>query len=303
MTGIGQSVRIGTDQMTLSVVVVDVDGMPALGECLGALGRQRGGPETEIIVVSRRGVAEELPGVRLVGVDAGTGIPAMRARGLREARGEIVAFTEARCLADENWLAEMVQAQRPGYAGVGGPVEPGGLRRLVDWAVYLCEYSGAMLPIPAGEVGGLPGNNAAYRRAALAQIDEAVFGHYWESFFQEELKQRGARFLSAPGMVVRKSKEFGFGYFLAQRFHFSRSFAGMRRARLSAAARAAYVLGSPLLPALMLGRIAGQVFAKRRFRREFLLSLPLLGAFLVSYTLGELTGYLAGAGESLAKVE
>jgi len=64
-----------------------------------------------------------------------------------------------------------------------------------------------------------------------------------------------------------------------------------------------YLPGSPLIPGLMLWRIGREVFRKKRFRMLFLLSLPLLGAFLTSYAVGEFAGYLLGGGDSLLKVE
>src|SRR5262249_42857904 len=114
---------------------------------------------------------------------------------------------------------------------------------------------------------------------------------------------RGERLLQVPAIVVRKEKRFTFGYFIKQRFYFSRSFAGMRRAQLSSGRRLIYLAGSPLLPALMLWRIGREVFRKRRLRMHFLLSLPLLATFLVSYAIGEFVGYLSGGSDSLMKVE
>jgi hypothetical protein len=45
-----------------------------------------------------------------------------------------------------------------------------------------------------------------------------------------------------------------------------------------------------------------RVVAKRRHRAELVRSLPLLGVFVVSWALGEMVGYVAGPGDSLAKV-
>jgi hypothetical protein len=77
----------------------------------------------------------------------------------------------------------------------------------------------------------------------------------------------------------------------------------MRRAKLTTPQCAIYAAITPGLPALMLWRIAQQVIHKRRYRKEFLLALPLLGVFMVSYAAGEFAGYLFGSGASLLKVE
>jgi hypothetical protein len=67
--------------------------------------------------------------------------------------------------------------------------------------------------------------------------------------------------------------------------------------------RAIYAAIAAALPALMLWRIAQQVFHKRRYRKKFLLALPLLSVFMTSYAAGEFAGYLFGSGASLLKVE
>ena len=303
----------------ISVVVTSVTGLPALDRCLPALEKQQGGFACEVIAVvsaqpaAATHVREKFPRVKLVECSERKGIPELRAIGAGQATGEFVAFTEDRCVADENWLAEILRAHQAnhdrassgmaGYDVVGGAIEPDEIRGTVNWAVYLCEYCFLMLPVPRGEVAGVGGNNVSYRRELLNRIDKSVRENSWEFFLYEELRRGGTKIFSAPSIIVRKKIEFGFFYFLAQRFHFSRSFAGMRRARISAGRRLVHLLSVPLLPPLMLWRIAQQVWRKQRFRREFLWALPALAVFMLSYAAGEFTGYLLGAGDSLRKVE
>jgi hypothetical protein len=42
---------------------------------------------------------------------------------------------------------------------------------------------------------------------------------------------------------------------------------------------------------------------KKRHVKEFLIALPLLSIFMISYAFGEFVGYLFGPGQSLLKVE
>ena len=293
----------------ISVVAVSVDGLPLIDECVRALENQRGDFDAEIIVVSccndstAEHIKKNFPCVKLLQLSERLSIPELRAIGISHATGDIIAITEDRCIAQENWFEEIIKAHKLGYEAVGGAIENGGIHRIVDWAVYLCEYSHMMLPIPYGEVNSIPGNNASYKREILDKVDESIKRNYWEFFLHEEMRKLGVKFLSVPTIVVRKKKEFGFLYFLTQRFHYSRSFAGMRRSNIPVPKRLLHALFSPLLPFLMIRRIAKQVFQKRRYRKEFLLSLPLLAVFLVSYAFGEFTGYLFGPGKSLLKVE
>jgi GT2 family glycosyltransferase len=294
----------------VSVVIASVNGLPEIDECLSALERQHGGVDYEIVVANRRQdgtagfIRNRFPGVRVLDFPQQTTIPQLRASAMAQAKGDIIVVTEDHCVAPGNWLAEIVKAHKLGYMVVGGAVENGETQRIIDWSVFLCEYSSAMLPIPAGEVKMIPGNNAAYKRAALDLIDQGIKSNFWESFLHEELSKKGVKLLSVPSIVVVHKKQFGFFYFLAQRFHYSRSFAGMRRAVVPPAKRLYYLLASPFLPLLMALRVTRNVLLeKKRLYKEFLLALPSLSIFFISYAMGEFVGYLLGPGGSLSKVE
>jgi len=293
----------------LSVIIPSVNGLPTISECLAALEHQQGEHKPEVIVVDRcrNGTAEHIktrfPDVKLMHVSEPIGIPEMRSIGLAQSTGDIIAFIEDHCIAPVDWYERIIKAHESGYSAIGGAVENGSCQRIRDWAAYLCEYSNLMLPLPAGEVSNIAGNNASYARKILEGVDESVKRDCWEFFLHEELKAQGVRFLSVPEIVLAHKKEFDVMYFLAQRFHYSRSFAAMRRVRVSSSKRIYYLLTTPVLPFLLLWRIGSQVISKRRHYKEFILSLPLLFLYGVSYAFGEFIGYLIGPGQSLAKVE
>jgi len=293
----------------LSVIIPSVNGLPSIGECLTALEKQRGSIDAEIIVADSNhdGTAEHIcknfPRVKLLKLNERRGIPELRALGMREATGDILIIIEDHCIAPENWFVEIVKAHDSEYGVVGGAVENGSPERLVDWAVFLCEYSSFMLPIFAGETEFITGNNTSYKRKVIEQLDEKLKRDYWEYFLHEELKSTGVKFLSTPSIVVSHKKEFGFFYFLSQRFHYSRSFAAMRRTKSKVSKQLIQLLFAPLLPAYLTWRIMRNVLHKKRHYKEFFLSLPLLVIFMFSYALGEFVGQLFGPGNSLVKVE
>lgn len=293
----------------ISVIIPCINGIPYIDECLRALKRQEGDVEAEVIVLNccKDGTSEHVrrnfPQVRLLDFSKRLSIPELRAMGMSHATGDIITITEDHCIPRKDWYQEILKAHESDYAAVGGAVENGSVNRIIDWAVYLCEYSGVMPPIPYGEVTGIAGNNASYKRWALEEIEESVKRDYWEFFLHEEIKKTGLKFLSAPTVVVIHKKEFGFTYFLNQRFYYSRSFAGMRNIGAPFLKRIVYIISSPFLPVLLISRISQQVLMKRRYIKEFLLSLPFLMIFMISYAWGEFVGYLFGSGNSLIKVE
>src|SRR5436190_697326 len=100
--------EIGTP--LVSVIVPCVNGLPSIVECLQSLMDQAHDGPLEVIVVDRCGesvrrvVRERFPDVKLVAVDGPASIPALRARGLQAARGEMIAVTEDHCLVGPGWL-------------------------------------------------------------------------------------------------------------------------------------------------------------------------------------------------------
>lgn len=292
-----------------SVIIASVNGLPSIAECLTAIEKSQGSFDVEIVVVdctnelTTKYIGEHFPRVKLIKLAERVGIPEMRAVGMREATGDYFIVTEDHCIAPENWFAEIEKAHAAGYAVVGGAVENGSTGRLIDWAVFLCEYSGFMLPIPAAEVEFVAGNNVSYERAVVERIPEIVKKDFWEYFLQAEMRKSNVKFLSVPSITISHKKEFGFFYFLSQRFHYSRSFAAMRRRNLTVLQQIIYLIYTPLAPFHLTWRIVRNVWQKKRHRKELLLAFPFLWVFMCSYAAGELAGQLFGSGNSLIKVE
>lgn len=293
----------------ISVIIPSVNGLPTLAECLAALVRQVCDFDFEIIVVDRtqnetsQYITEHFPQVVLIKLSESCGIPEMRAMAMKQARGEFIVVTEDHCLAPKNWLAKILKTHDLGYSVIGGAVENGSRNRLIDWAVFLCEYSNFMPPIAGGEVEFLTGNNTSYQRSVLEQVDDDVKQNYWEFFLQKELQLQKVKFVAVPELVISHKKEFDFLYFLSQRFHYSRSFAAMRRNQSTFAQQLFYLIYIPILPFHQIAKVGKNVYDKQRNYREFILTLPILMIFMCSYALGEFIGQIFGSGDSLLKVE
>ncbi|HYM10001.1 MAG TPA: glycosyltransferase [Bryobacterales bacterium] len=292
----------------LSVVIASVNGLGCILECLEKLEALPERDQMELLVLDRRTddtastIAARFPRVVLHAGLTGQSIPELRWRGIRAARADLIAVIEDHCLVTPQWAAEILRSAEAGYGVVGGPVENGSRDRLLDWAFFLAEYSPCMPPLAEGEAEAVPGNNAVYRRSILP-LGEPAWAHVWESFLQNELRRRGIRVFLNPAMLVYHKKSFRLGEMLLQRFLYSRSFAAMRAERMNRAGRLFYAAASPPLPVLLVWRIFRCTRLKRRNLREFLLGLPVILLFVLSWAAGEMTGYLTGPGDSLARVE
>ena len=105
-----------------------------------------------------------------------------------------------------------------------------------------------------------------------------------------------------PAIVVGHRKHFTVPMFLSERFHYSRSFAGMRVTGAPLLTRLAWAAGSVLLPGLLVGRLTRNVLRRRLHLGWYVRAFPLVVLFSVAWAVGEFAGYLTGPGDSILKV-
>jgi len=301
---------VGSNSQTVSVVIASLVGPPFIDDCLTSLEGQAREHGAEVMVVAcgtaayAERIAQKFPWVRVIHRAERETVPDLRRRGVEEARGAVVAIIEEHCLAAPDWLERALEAGAGGeYGVVGGPVADNNYGRLRDWVVYFCEYNNYLPPWREGEAHDLGSANIAYSRALLLKYQEALSGGYWEAGLHPRLWADGVKFRPAPAMLVYHRGPFHYGYYLQQRYWFSRAFAGARGRHLPASRKLAYLVASPLVPFLLLARMAARVRRQRCHVGRFVASLPLLLPALFVYVAGEFVGYLAGPGNALLKVE
>lgn len=300
-------IRVQDETPDLTVVIASVNGRHVLEPTLDALDDLPERDGIEVIVVetlggkTRQRLRDRARPVVVVEADR-QAIPRLRYQGVLRARGRLVAILEDHARVDPGWAASLMQAHKGPWGAVGGPVE-NGKAGLLNWAVYFCEYAAYMAPLVEGATVDLPGNNIAYKRPHLLRHARILEEGKWESWINDRLRADGVLIASTNAMVVHHIKPFRLGNFLTQRFHFARSYAGMRRTSQAWPKRLVYGFGSFALPALLSIRVARTVLSKRRHLGRFLLASPLVGLFFIVGACGEMVGYLIGSGASLEKVE
>ena len=296
----------------ISVVIASVNGFPWIGACLAALTTQRGGIAYEVLVLDRCGekVREEIrrqfgqTEIRVIPVEGYPSIPKLRGLGMAAARGRMIGILEDHCNVPPTWFQSIERAHLAGHRVIGSGVENGAVDRIIDWAVFFCEYSKFMPPVQGGVGREIPGNCAVYDRQALDLVGPEIYQEVWESFIHRRLAEEGVEFFCDPEMTVSHKREFPFNYFMSQRYHYSRSYSGMRLHGAPLQRRLMYAVATPfLLPPLLLWRMATTIRRKGRRKKEFLLAVPVICIFLLSWAWGECVGALYGPGDSLARVE
>lgn len=294
----------------ISVVIASKVGAPFVDQCLDSVRAeaQARGDEVIVVVTGPEADATRLttafPWARVVHCPTIPEIPALRRRAVDEARGEFVAVIEEHCSARGDWLTQALASHDRGdFAAVGGAIHDFNYDRVADWVVYFLEYNGALPPAPAGETRDLNDANIVYRRAALVAHANLLDEGYWPMTLHPTLLAEGRKFASVPEMVVYHRGPFRFGYYLRQRFLFSRAFAGVRARNQGALGRWTYILAAPIMPFMLLARIARTVLAKRCRVGKFFAALPMLVPALVVLVAGEWVGCVFGPGDALSRVE
>jgi len=289
----------------ISVVIASINGRLYLERCLDALARQTGSVSAEVIVADCVGatvtdwVRSTHPDVTLIAFDEPKSVPELRAAGILVAEGEIIAITEDHCIPEPDWYETMSAShERHDDPAIGGAVDNAATDRVIDWAVFFCEYSNFISPVDDGIVHDLPGPNVSYKRDALLALEEKLREGYWETFLHWELESKGLHLRSDPTVRVLHKKDFEFSSFFKERFHYGRAFAGTRVEYASLGKRLFYLVFSPALPPILIRRIWLRVWKRRRHLGDFAKALPFILLFMVAWAGGEFTGYALGPGDS-----
>jgi hypothetical protein len=284
-------------------------------EVLEAIRTQENAPNYEIIIADRRQdwvsqrIRSKFPEAQLFSCPAETSLPELRTLAFDRCRGEYVVVTEDHCVPSKRWLAGMLEAFRNAptdTVAVGGSVENGVCETPLDWATFLCEYSGFVEPVGCGQVPAscVPGMNIAYRRSAIAEIDRAILSRgFWETTVHPLLAEKGLSFYLSNNIRILHKKKFSFHLFAKQRFLYSRYYAGIRFGSDQFAVRIVMCGLALALPPLLIFRMARNIVAKKRLLPELIRASPYLTIFALIWAWGEAVGYIFGPEDALSRIE
>lgn len=218
----------------VGVVVPVYNGAATLGACLESLLAQDYPRELFEVVVAENGstddtaeVAARYP-VRLLRLPA-AGAAAARNRADAESRADVIACTDADCVATPGWLRALAAAlDDPAVGGAGGPVLALHHPERTDVERF-CADNPPLVNFDSGPGEFLPHlftANAAYRRPLLERIggfDERMITAYDVELSWRLQLETGARLGWAPDAVVhhhhrstwaglaRQYRQYGFG--------------------------------------------------------------------------------------------
>lgn len=296
----------------LSVVVTIVQGGEALEQCLEALHRQDNPPRLEIIVPYDDSVAQvsslarryptmvflpmgAVPTEREISSAAGQHelFDRRRAAGLAAASGELIAILEDRGVPRPDWARQAVQLHaRLPHAVIGGAIE-NGRDRLLNWAVYFCDFGRYQLPFEAGPRDYVSDVNICYKRRALDATRELWATRYHETTVHWALQRAEEILYLHPDLVVDQMRgTLRLQDLLRERLGWGRLFGYTRAREMTLARRLIFGLVAPFLPGILFFRIVRGQLVRHRAPGRLAVAWPIVAALLTAWSLGECAGYL-----------
>jgi hypothetical protein len=229
----------------------------------------------------------------------------LRAYGLAEARGDIVAVTEDHSVPTVGYLSSILDAhRRHAEAVVAGAVVNGSSERWIDRVNFLLVHA-RNLPAQSS----LPGSgwvptptNESFKRSA---VPERVPDRGWLETVHNVVLLQAGQVVFDDKIVVRHVQSLGTVGTIRNHFHAGRSMGGLardavgdRRTQLRWGARSAVALPRNL------ARPAWEVAQRdRAHQREILPLLPAVVALSLVDVIGFVCGVVAGPGASADLVE
>jgi len=159
-----------------SVVIPCRGDWAVLKQCLKALSAQNASIPFEVIIVESSNdhnvedIVRALPNVRLIRSGVGLLPGAARNRGVENATGDILAFTDSDCEPAVDWLDSASRALQKGVKLVGGAIGNSLPLHPVAVADNLMQCPDFMPGRPEGPSDALPGGNLAIRRCDFESL-------------------------------------------------------------------------------------------------------------------------------------
>jgi GT2 family glycosyltransferase len=284
----------------VSVVIVAYGASATIYDCLASVGRQQVDFAYETLLVNssqdetERIVTGHFPWVELIQLPQRRYPGAARRIAIEKARGGIIAFIDADCVAEPNWLAGLAEAhKRHPHMGIGGAIG-NEADNLAAWASFFCEFSSWMPGLPEHEPADIAAASMTYKRAVFDQCGCFVAGNYCsDTLFHHRMAEAGHSLLFTPSFAIRHRSIARPWPFIRHEFFHGRCYGTVRTREIGFAwwKRVAF---PPLAPLVAVKQLCGafrQTVRSRYHVREFLLCLPLLAVGKLAWVAGEAVAY------------
>lgn len=285
----------------ISVIIPAYNEAATISSCLTALMAQTGCSPFEMIVVdsSCDGTAElvrqRFPCVQLYHFDQKLYPGDARNYGASLAKGKILAFLDADCWVEPNWVSQIVAAHAENsHPVVGGAIANGNPNSYVGWGYYLSSFSQWMPQAHSFERTDIPTGCLSCKRWAFEQYGPFLEGSLCEdTYFNWVLEAAGYQALFVPTIRVFHTNIETLGHLIDRKLRHGNTFAHLRiaQAHFSYSKQWMYALGSLALPLVLTVRRARDVFKAKVHRLQFIWALPVIFIGVCCWSLGEFLAY------------
>lgn len=286
----------------ISVIVPSFNARKTIARALRALEEQRAATSYEVIVVdsgtddTAEIVAREFPRVRLIRSVERRYAGGARNLGIASARGDVLAFTDADCVAASDWVDAVAQAHQGPDPVIGGSVGNGNPESYVGWGYYFTEFNKWLPGAMGGRADDVAGCCWSMKAWAYHKYGPFLEGTYCsDTAFHWRTAEHDLRPTFDPNLRVDHLNPEGLrDYTRHEAFH-GRHFAVVRATerRFTRLQAFWHAFTAPLLPFVLFGRAARRVFGQKTHLREFLWSSPVVFWGISAWSWGELCGYLS----------
>lgn len=216
------------------------------------------------------------------------------------AQGGIIAFIDADCVAEKNWIDEILRAHESPYLAIGGAIANADPKTFVGWAAYFTEFSQWMPETWVQWQDDIAAANMSYKK----EIFDRYGGFIEETYCSDtdlhwRLGRDGYRLRFIPSILVSHRSINRLDRFLKHEFFHGRCFARVRvqGQGFSRWKRCLYVTFAPLIPLRLFLKITLNNMRNRIYASQFLKSSPIVALGLICWSLGEAVGYAEGSGK------
>ncbi len=282
----------------LSIVVASVQSAGWVAGCIEAIGASCVGIDVQIVVVEAgndvetRRVVATTPGATLISLEKDALTPRLWSEGIAVSTGNVIALTTAQFRVSREWATSAIRSLETGASAVGGPLTLSSAASSLDAAVFFLRYSAFIDGTSDGDVKDIAGDNAAYRRDCIPDQSWDRASGFWELDVNRAILNEGGSIVWNGNMSAQFQTSYPLQPLLQHRFEHGRLFGQSRVHRGERAA--AIALKAPLVPALLMGRIAKRVAARRDYRIRFAAALPLIFVLATAWAAGEAKGAIEG---------
>lgn len=291
----------------LSIIIVSYNAEKTICQCLDSLVHQTQSPQIETIVIdssldkTAQLVTKQFPRVKLFCFAERKYPGDARNIGIEKAKGEIIAFIDADCVASSNWVEQILEAHKDKSFIIGGAIGNYTPSNNSAWAAYFCEFSSWMPARSESIQKEVPTANASYKKSIFSDVGPFIENTYCsDSEFHWRAKKKGHKIYFNPKIQVYHQSIGNLKKLLKHEFSHGRYFARVRSNfyGFSLLKRLVYSSSFLLIAAKLLIQIVFRNLTNRIYLGKFLLVFPGLCLAVFSWSFGEAVGYLSMRGVS-----